>query len=96
MLPAECQHNAHMYYLLLENLNVRTALIQYLKERGVHAVFHYVQLHSSPAGMRYGRVNNELPVTVSISDRLLRLPLFVGLEAVPKIVDSVTRFFDQE
>jgi dTDP-4-amino-4,6-dideoxygalactose transaminase len=92
-LPAECQHNAHMYYLLVENLDVRTALMQYLKEQGVSAVFHYVPLHSSPAGMRYGRVNNELPVTVSISDRLLRLPLFVGLEDAPLIVGLIENFF---
>ena len=92
ILPAECQHNAHMYYLLVENLNVRTALIQYLKEKGVHAVFHYVPLHSSPSGVRYGRANDELPVTDSISDRLLRLPLFVGLEDAPMIVDLVDKF----
>ena len=96
ILPAECQHNAHMYYLLVENLNVRTALMQYLKARGVHTVFHYVPLHSSPAGKRYGRINDELPVTDSVSGKLLRLPLFVGLDDAPMIVDSITRFFDQE
>jgi dTDP-4-amino-4,6-dideoxygalactose transaminase len=82
-----------MYYLLVENLDVRTALLQYLKERGVHAVFHYVPLHSSPAGRRYGRVNDELPVTDSISEKMLRLPLFVDLEDAPMIVDLVRRFF---
>ncbi len=91
--PAECQHNAHMYYLLVENLDVRTALIQYLKEKGVHAVFHYVPLHSSPAGIRYGRFDNDLLVTDAIGDRLLRLPLFVGLEDAPLIVDLIENFF---
>jgi dTDP-4-amino-4,6-dideoxygalactose transaminase len=92
-LPAECQHNAHMYYLLVENLNVRTALLQYLKEQGVSAVFHYIPLHSSPAGRHYGRVNQDLSVTDSVSERLLRLPLFDGLEDVPMIVDLVDTFF---
>jgi dTDP-4-amino-4,6-dideoxygalactose transaminase len=93
ILPAECQHNAHMYFLLVENLNVRSALIQYLKERGVHAVFHYVPLHSSPAGRRCGRVGRELTVTDSVSDRLLRLPLFVDLEEAPMIANLVSKFF---
>jgi dTDP-4-amino-4,6-dideoxygalactose transaminase len=92
-LPAECQHNAHMYYLLVENLNVRTALLQYLKEQGVSAVFHYIPLHSSPAGRHYGRVSQALSVTDSVSERLLRLPLFDGLEDVPMIVDLVDTFF---
>ena len=91
--PAECQHNAHMYYLLLEDLNVRTTLMQYLKEKGVNTVFHYVPLHSSPAGRRYGRVSHELPVTDSVSNRLLRLPLFVGLKEAPMIADLVSKFF---
>ena len=93
ILPVECQHNAHMYYLLLEDLNVRTTLMQYLKEKGVNTVFHYVPLHSSPAGRRYGRVSHELPVTDSVSNRLLRLPLFVDLEDAPMIVDLVENFF---
>jgi dTDP-4-amino-4,6-dideoxygalactose transaminase len=82
-----------MYYLLVENLNVRTALLQYLKEQGVSAVFHYIPLHSSPAGRHYGRVNQDLSVTDSVSERLLRLPLFDGLEDAPMIVDLVGKFF---
>jgi dTDP-4-amino-4,6-dideoxygalactose transaminase len=96
VIPEECQHNAHMYNLLVENFEVRTALLAFLKERGVTAVFHYVPLHSSPAGRRYGRVpQGELPVTDSLSDRLLRLPLYVDLEEVPRIVDLVCNFFSE-
>ncbi|MCG6533933.1 MAG: DegT/DnrJ/EryC1/StrS family aminotransferase, partial [Syntrophales bacterium LBB04] len=79
MIPECCQHNAHMYYILLESLEKRNELIDRLREQGVNTVFHYVPLHSSPAGRRYGRVSGSMVNTVSISDRLLRLPLWVGL-----------------
>lgn len=79
IIPADCQHNAHMYYILLESLEKRTGLIARLKEQGVNAVFHYVPLHSSPGGRRYGRVSGTMVNTESISDRLLRLPLWVGM-----------------
>jgi dTDP-4-amino-4,6-dideoxygalactose transaminase len=69
-----------MYYLLLRDLEDRTAFIARLKQAGVGAVFHYVPLHSSPAGMRYGRAAGALPVTDSTTDRLVRMPLWVGLE----------------
>jgi dTDP-4-amino-4,6-dideoxygalactose transaminase len=95
VVPDGCQHNAHMYYLLVESLEVRTALMRYLKEHGVQAVFHYVPLHSSPAGRRYGRSDQALTITDDICDRLLRLPLFVGLKGVPKIRDLIYRFFAQ-
>jgi dTDP-4-amino-4,6-dideoxygalactose transaminase len=80
IVPAHCTHNAHMYYLLLPSLEQRTAFIDVLKQRGIGAVFHYIPLHSSPAGQRYGRSAGELPITDSTSDRLVRLPLWVGLE----------------
>lgn len=79
IIPEGCQHNASMYYILLESLKKRTELIDRLKEHGVSAVFHYVPLHSSPAGRRYGRVSGSMVYTVSISNRLLRLPLWVGM-----------------
>jgi dTDP-4-amino-4,6-dideoxygalactose transaminase len=69
-----------MYYILLPDLQRRTALIAHLKEAGVHSVFHYVPLHSAPAGRRYARAHGQLSVTDDISDRLLRLPLWVGME----------------
>lgn len=79
-IPETCKHNAHMYYILLPDLARRTALIGELKRHGIHSVFHYVPLHSSPGGRRYGRANGELTVTNDVADRLLRLPLWLGLE----------------
>lgn len=80
IIPAHCRHNAHMYYLLLPDLAAREAFIATLRERGVGAVFHYIPLHSSPAGRKYGRTDGPLPVTDDASDRLVRLPLWVGIE----------------
>lgn len=80
IIPDGCQHNAHMYYILLESLKKRTKVIAQLKEQGVNPVFHYVPLHSSPAGKKYGRTSGELRHTVNLSDRLLRLPLWVGMD----------------
>lgn len=80
VVPGECVHNAHMYYVLLPDPEARTHLISELKEKGIHAVFHYVPLHSSPAGCRLGQVRGSLDVTNDLSARLLRLPLWLGLE----------------
>lgn len=80
IIPRECVHNAHMYYILLPDLATRTALIEALKRHDIHPVFHYVPLHSAPAGRRFGRTHGELSVTEDIADRLLRLPLWLGLE----------------
>lgn len=79
--PAVCAHNAHIYFMLLPNLDTRTAFIDRLTLRGVQSVFHYVPLHSSPFGQRTGRVAGSLAVTNDIADRLVRLPLWLGLEA---------------
>lgn len=87
VIPAYAEHNAHMYYVLLPSAERRTAVIAALKEKGIHSVFHYVPLHSSPAGKRFGRVSGSMEVTDSIADRLLRLPLWVGL--TPEVVDEV-------
>ena len=76
----QCQHNAHMYYVLLPSLDERTRVIEQLKAQGIQTVFHYIPLHSAPAGRKYGRVHGELRVTDDITDRLLRLPLWLGLE----------------
>ncbi|MGA3086645.1 MAG: dTDP-4-amino-4,6-dideoxygalactose transaminase [Thermodesulfobacteriota bacterium] len=88
IIPEGCRHNAHMYYILLESLEKRNELINHLQEQGVNTVFHYVPLHSSLAGRRYGRVSGTMINTVSISDRLLRLPLWLGMssEMVDRIV----------
>lgn len=79
-VPDECVQNAHMYYILLNSLPQRTEVIARLKAAGVNSVFHYVPLHSSPAGRKYGRASGELKHTEALSDRLLRLPLWVGLD----------------
>lgn len=79
IVPADCQHNAHMYYVLLAPEIDRQKVFSELKKNDIYSVFHYVPLHSSPAGQRYGRAHGELEVTVRQSERLVRLPLWVGL-----------------
>jgi dTDP-4-amino-4,6-dideoxygalactose transaminase len=80
IVPAECSPNGHMYYLLLPNVEKRTAFIQYLNECGIGAVFHYVPLHDSPMGRRFGRISGALDNTENLSERLVRLPIWLGLE----------------
>ncbi|MBR1277680.1 dTDP-4-amino-4,6-dideoxygalactose transaminase [Bradyrhizobium sp. AUGA SZCCT0283] len=79
IIPSDCQHNGHMYYVLLAPGIDRQAVLSELKNAGIHAVFHYVPLHSSPAGMRFGRAHGDLSLTTSLSERLIRLPLWLGL-----------------
>lgn len=80
VVPDDCEHNAHMYYLLLPDYEKRTRFISRLRKKSVHAVFHYVPLHTSEAGRRYGRAVGELTNTNELSERLVRLPLWIGLE----------------
>lgn len=80
MIPVDCRHNAHMYYILLKSLTHRTELVKALSEQGVNAVFHYVPLHSSLAGKKYGRVCGGMEFTRDISNRILRIPLWIGIE----------------
>jgi len=86
IIPEYCTHNAHMYYLLLPSLGARTRFINDLREKEISAVFHYIPLHSSPAGRRFGRTDGALPVTDDISDRLVRLPFWLGLESEHDVV----------
>ena len=79
IVPADCQHNAHMYYVLLAPEIDRQKVLSELKKNDINSVFHYVPLHSSPAGQRYGRTHGELEVTARQSERLVRLPIWVGL-----------------
>ncbi len=88
VVPSGCQHNGHMYYVLLESLEKRTEVIIQLKKHGVNPVFHYVPLHSAPAGKKYGRTNGELRCTDNLSKRLLRLPLWRGLDEAQDFVIS--------
>lgn len=90
VVPADCKHNAHMYYVLLESLEKRACAISELQKKGVNAIFHYVPLHSSPAGMKYGRVFGKMNNTDVLADRLLRLPLWVGLgKHQQRVVDEL-------
>ncbi|HEX3324643.1 MAG TPA: dTDP-4-amino-4,6-dideoxygalactose transaminase [Solirubrobacterales bacterium] len=93
-IPADCTHNAHMYYLLLADERQRDKLIAHLGEHGIGAVFHYVPLHSSPAGRRYGRTAGSLAVTESASARLVRLPLWaeMGETEVERVIASARDF----
>lgn len=93
-VPAECSHNAHMYYLKVRNMDVRTQLLEYLREKGIYSVFHYIPLHSSPAGMKFGRFSGEDVYTTRESERLLRLPMFYNLdmESVKYVTDTVLAF----
>ncbi len=78
-IPEGCTHNAHMFYLKLRDLEDRTAFIAHMRERGVQCVFHYVPLHSAPAGLKFGEFVGEDRYTTSESDRLVRLPMYYGL-----------------
>ena len=80
IVPAHCTHNAHMYYILLPDLAARTAVIAKLRAAEVQTVFHYIPLHSAPAGRKFARTHGEMMVTDDIADRLLRLPMYAGLE----------------
>jgi dTDP-4-amino-4,6-dideoxygalactose transaminase len=82
IVPADCQHNGHMYYVLLRSEDERQKVLEGLKKNRIGAVFHYVPLHSSPAGRRFGRAHGDLSLTTALSGRLVRLPMWVGLSEV--------------
>lgn len=91
----ECLSNGHIFYIITQSLKERDRLIKYLNENYIDSVFHYVPLHSSPAGMKYGRTSGSLDVTNDISERLLRLPMFYGMtdKEVDRVVDKVNNFY---
>ena len=94
-IPEDCVHNAHMFYIKARDLEERTKLIAYLKEKGIQSVFHYVPLHSAPAGKKYGRFSGEDVYTTSESDRLTRLPLYYGMteEDRGRVIETVLSYF---
>ena len=96
IIPEGCVHNAHMFYMKAADLRVRTELIAYLKARDVYSVFHYIPLHSAPAGIKFGRFHGEDKYTTRESERLLRLPMFYGLtlEQVDYICEQVKSFYE--
>lgn len=79
-IPDGCEHNAHMFYMKVKDLEERTKLLEYLKVNGIHAVFHYIPLHSAPAGRKYGEFHGEDVYTTRESERLIRLPMYDGLQ----------------
>ncbi len=91
VVPATCRHNGHIYYVLLPGAAARTAALDSMRRAGIDAVFHYVPLHSAPAGQRYGRTPEPLAVTDDVAARLIRLPLWSGMtdEDVDRVVDAV-------
>ena len=93
-MPEGCGHNGHMFYVKCRDLEERTKLIAFLKERDISAVFHYVPLHSAPAGRKFGRFHGEDVYTTRESDRLVRLPMYYGLtpEDRKSVIDAVLRF----
>ncbi|MCD7880932.1 MAG: dTDP-4-amino-4,6-dideoxygalactose transaminase [Clostridiales bacterium] len=96
--PAECAHNAHMFAIRVKDLEERTALTAFLKERDIIVSFHYVPLHSSPAGLKFGRFHGENVYTDRESDRLTRLPMYYGLSRAEQdqVIDAIFDFFGQK
>lgn len=94
-IPSECEHNAHMFYIKAKDIGERTELIEYLKENNINSVFHYIPLHSSPAGKKFGKFFGEDKYTTKESERLLRLPLYYGLkgEDVDYIVNKIIEYY---
>ena len=95
-IPADCVHNAHMFYLKCKDLEERTALISFLKSKEVQATFHYIPLHSAPAGLKFGRFHGENVYTTAESDRLVRMPMYYGLTQGDrnKVIDAVKEFYN--
>ena len=94
-IPEGCVHNAHMFYIKAKDLDERTALIAHLRSSGVGAVFHYVPLHSAPAGQKFGKFVGEDKYTTKESERLVRLPLYYGLKenACMAVAEAVKAFY---
>lgn len=95
VVPDECRHNAHMFYIKFSDLRERTEFIAFMKQKGIGCVFHYIPLHSAPAGIKYGRFSGEDIFTTAESERLVRLPMYYGLpeDDVLYVIGSVKEFF---
>lgn len=95
VIPQNCIHNGHMFYIKCRHLNEREALIAYLKQNDILAVFHYIPLHSAPAGLKFGRFHGENKYTTRESERLLRLPMYYGIKEteVEKVIEKVKSFY---
>ena len=95
VVPEGCVHNAHMFYIKAKDLEERTRLISYMKENGVGCVFHYIPLHSAPAGRKFGRFHGEDKYTTKESERLMRLPMYYGLksEEIDYVIECLEKFY---
>ena len=98
VVPEGCVHNAHMFYVKVKDITERTEFISFLAENGVHSVFHYIPLHTAPAGQKFGRFHGEDRYTTAESERLARLPMYYGLslEQVDYICDVIYKFFAEK
>ena len=96
IVPKDCVHNAHMFYIKTSDIAERDALIRYLKEHEIETVFHYIPLHSATAGLKFGRFHGDDVYTTKESERLLRLPLYYGLQSedISKVVASICQFYE--
>ncbi|WP_268593957.1 DegT/DnrJ/EryC1/StrS family aminotransferase, partial [Escherichia coli] len=94
-VPADCEHNAHMFYIKLRDIDDRTAFIDYLKEAEIMTVFHYIPLHACPAGEQFGRFAGEDRYTSQESARLVRLPLFYNMSDANQrtVINTILSFF---
>lgn len=94
-VPVDCVHNAHMYYIKCKDLSERTKFIDYMKDKGILVVFHYIPLHSAPAGLKYGRFNGIDEYTTKESERLVRLPMYYGMDSndLKYIIESVNQYY---
>lgn len=95
VVPDNCKHNAHMFYIKAADLKERTALIEYLRKQDIYSVFHYIPLHSAPAGKQYARFCGQDIYTTKESERLLRLPMYYGLksEDVYFVCEKIIQFY---
>lgn len=98
VIPEGCWHNAHMFFIKVKDLKERTKLLSYLKEHEISAVFHYIPLHSAPAGKKYGRFHGEDIYTTVESERLLRLPLYYGMTKgiIERVVSAIGKFYEDK
>ena len=92
-VPSNCEHNGHLFFLILESQAIRQKLIDHLMSDGINSVFHYIPLHSSPAGKKYAKTSGNLNVTEEMSKRILRLPSWIGFDKTKQVIESIHNFY---
>ncbi|MCK5535623.1 MAG: dTDP-4-amino-4,6-dideoxygalactose transaminase, partial [Bacteroidales bacterium] len=95
IIPSKCEQNGHMFYIKVKDLEERTKVLKYLNDNGIYAVFHYVPLHSAPAGLKFGMFYGEDHFTTTESERLIRLPMYYGLKEteIKKVLETINAFY---